>query len=242
MLGREKFAVLMAEFIGTFTLTTIVLAMIVRQPLVFFVAATAGGALGLLTMIFGNVSAGHFNPAVTLGLWWIRQIQTFKAIAFMFVQMFGALVAMTTTQYLLGQSIPDRAGAFKMEALVAEALGAAIFTFGITAAISQGYQGIKRATVIGGSLAGGILAASFASNAILNPAVAFAAQSWSWVYATGPLLGALVGVSLYTLVFAPRPAKVAVKAVKTVVAAKATAAKKPAKKPAAKKKPVTRKK
>lgn len=234
MFGREKVAMIVAEFIGTFTLASVVLSMARYTPMPFFAAAAAGGVLGLMTLLVGNTSGAQLNPAVTISLWWIRQIQAAKAIVFIAAQMLGGLVAVTVNEYLLNKVIPNSAGEkFEPRVLVAEAVGTALFTFGVAAVLSQGYQGLKKAVAIGGSLSMGILVASFAGNALLNPAVAVGVASWSWAYTAGPVLGALVGVSLYTILFAPRPAKAA-KA--KVAAPKSTTAKKSAKKPAAKRK------
>jgi len=60
------------------------------------------------------------------------------------------------------------------------------------------------------------LVASLASNAILNPAVSVGIQSWSWTYATAPLVGAVVGSNVYVMLFTEqansvRPAKATAK-------------------------------
>jgi glycerol uptake facilitator-like aquaporin len=99
-------------------------------------------------------------------------------------------------------------GGFESKVIIAEALGAFIFTFGIAAAVSSLYEGGKLAATIGGSLFLGIMVASLASNGVLNPAVAVGISSWSWSYAVGPLLGAVLGMSVYNLMFADlKPAK-----------------------------------
>ena len=233
MFRRENIAMVVAEFIGTFTLASVVLAMIGRTSFPFFAAVAAGMTLGLMTLIIGNSSGAHLNPAVSIGLWWIRQLQAVKALVFIVAQMLGGLVALTLNEYLLGDSLQSRAGdTFDAKVLVAEVVGTALFTFGVTAAISQGFQGLKRAVTVGGSLSLGIIVATFASNGLLNPAVALGVQSWSWAYAGGPVAGALVGVSLYTLLYAPRPARV----VKATAKATKTTVNKVAKKAPAKKK------
>jgi aquaporin Z len=241
MFGRDKIAMIVAEFIGTFTLASVVLAMIGRTSFPFFAAVSAGAVVGLMTLIIGAASEAHLNPAVTIGLWWIRQVQAARAVVYIAAQMLGGLVALTLNEYLLNKSLPSIAGdKFEPRVLVAEALGTALFTFGIAAAVSQGHRGLKKAVTIGGSLSMGILLASFASNGLLNPAVALGTQSWSWAYAAGPVLGGLVGVSLYTLLFAPRPVQ-ATKAAVAVTKAKATAAKKPAKRRTTAKRPNVKK-
>lgn len=222
MFGREKIAMVLAEFIGTFTLASVVLAMIGRTNFPFFAAAAAAAAVALMTLVIGEISGAHLNPAITIGQWTLRKIETGRAIVFIAAQMLGGVVAWTLNEYLLNQSLKNIANAsFDWRVLIAEAVGATVFSMGVAAAIYKGYKGLELALTVGASLFVGILIASFGSNGILNPAVAVGVQSWSFVYATGPIIGAIIGMNLYNLVFAPRPVKV-----QAVTAKKASASKK----------------
>src|SRR5690606_29756089 len=100
-------------------------------------------------------------------------------------------------------------GSFDWRVLVAEAVGALVFTFAFAAAVYQRYEGGKAAALIGGGLFMGIIIASVASNAILNPAVALGNQSWARAYIFGPIIGGVIGTNLYVLLFAPSKALVA---------------------------------
>src|SRR5690606_10039020 len=97
---------------------------------------------------------------------------------------------------------------FDWRVLVAEAVGAFVFTFAIAAAIYQNLEDVSKAALIGGGLFLGIVAASLASNAVLNPAIALANQSWSKAYIFGPVIGGVIGFNLYVLLFAPASALV----------------------------------
>lgn len=230
MFGRNKVAMIVAEFIGTFSLASVVLAMIGRTSFPFFAAVIAGGTLGLMTLVLGNVSSAHLNPAVTVGMWTQRRIDTARAVVYIVAQFLGGLVAWTLSEYLLNSSLKSIAGdKFDERVLIAEAIGTFVFAFGIAAAISQGYRGLKYAVTVGGSLTLGIVLATFAGNGLLNPAVALGVQSWNFAYVTGPILGAVVGMSTYSLLFAPRPARAA-RASKAAVASKSKTTKKPIKK------------
>ncbi len=245
---RSKIAVLAAEFLGTAVLATVVINVSRSQiGIGYFVAIGAGLALGLLVLALGPISGGHFNPAVTIGLWTVRKIKSLTAAGYIVAQMLGGLAAWQLANYFAGAEIRSIANAqFDWRLLVAEAVGALVFTFLVASAVFQKYESGKAAAVIGGGLFAGIIVASLASNAILNPAVALANQSWSWAYAAGPIVGALIGMNLYVLVFAPvsslLPARVS--AVSTtsgakVITPKATAVKK---KPVAAKKKTTARK
>lgn len=246
MTVRSKIAVLAAEFLGTATLATVAINVSRSQiGIGYFVAIGVGLALGLLVLALGPVSGGHFNPAVTIGLWTVRKVKTLVAVGYLAAQMLGGLAAWQLANYFAGQEIQSVANnTFDWKILVAEAVGTLVFTFLVASAVFQRYEGGKAAALIGGGLAVGVFVASLASNAVLNPAVALANQSWSWAYAAGPIIGALIGMNLYVLLFAPiealglpkRAEKVTpVAGIPAARVKTATAAKSTAKKPVARK-------
>lgn len=226
-----------AEILGTGILTAVVLS-VSRSPigLAYFVALAAGLTLALLVLIVGPTSGSHVNPAVTLSFWTVRKISTIQAIIYLVAQFMGAVLAWRLYTYFIDGPIKNIAGeSFDWRVLVAELVGTMIFTFGIAAAVYQKYEGGKLAATVGGSLMLGLLVASVASNGILNPAVALGVQSWSKAYVFGPLVGGIIGMNLYAVLFAdkeavvkPVPAKAAAKntTTKKTTARKATATKK----------------
>lgn len=203
MVGKQKIAMLVAEFMGTFVLASAVLAMVTSGASLLETAVAAGGTLALMVLVVGPVSGAHINPAVTLGLWSVRKVQTMQAAVYWVVQLLGGLAAWQLHEYLRGDALPSLAvSGYDGKVLVAEVMGTLVFTFGIAAAVSAAYEGGRLAAAVGGSLFLGVLvAAGLGSNAVLNPAVAIGIQSWSWTYALAPLLGAVVGMNLYRLVF-----------------------------------------
>lgn len=203
MFGRKQLAMLLAEFIGTATLALVVYTIVGRTSFPLFAALAAGGTVALFTVTVGAFSGAHLNPAITFGLWSVRRISTFKAVANITFQFLGGLAAYALIKYFLGHSLESVAGTeFSRKVFAAEAIGTMIFAFGFASAIFQKHETSKNAAIIGGSLFVGILVASLASNAVLNPAVAAGIYSWSWAYASAPFLGALVGINLYGMVFA----------------------------------------
>lgn len=181
MTVRSKIAMLVAEFFGTAVLATVAINVSRSQiGIGYFVAIGVGLTLGLLVLALGPASGGHFNPAVTLGLWTVRKVKTTVAIAYVGAQMLGGLAAWQLANYFSGSELRSIANAdFDWKILVAEAIGALVFTFIVASAVFQNYKGTKAATLIGGGLFAGIVVASLASNAVLNPAIALANQSWS---------------------------------------------------------------
>jgi glycerol uptake facilitator-like aquaporin len=205
MTVRSKIAMLVAEFLGTGILATAVINVARSQiGIGYFVAFSAAITYMLLTLIFGLTSGAHFNPAVTIGLWTIRKIQTLQALAYIAAQMLGGLAAWRLAEYFTGQKLTSIAGkSFNWKVLVAEMVGTFVLTFGISAALYQKYEGGKLAATVGASLFAAVVIASLASNATVNPAVALANQSWGRAYIFGPIIGSVVGMNLYALLFAP---------------------------------------
>lgn len=203
MVGKKTVAILFAEFLGTFALTSAVFAMTGRTGFPFFAAAAAGLTLALAVITLGPTSGAHINPAVTLGFWTLRKIETTLAIAYIAAQFLGGLVAWQLNAYFLGQPIKNTASTnFEWVVLVAEAVGAFVFAFGIAAAVYMKKTGYELAAAIGGALFVGILVASYGSNGILNPAVALGIRSFNLAYVVGPIIGAVLGMNTYALLFA----------------------------------------
>lgn len=230
MFGRKTVAAVGAEFLGTAVLASAVLAMAGRTNFPFFTAAAAGLTLMLMVLVIGATSGAHINPAVTLGQWTLRRIDTGRAAMYILAQMAGGFAAWQLNEYLLDQPLQNMAAtSFDWRLFTAEAVGTFVFTFGIAAALYQAYDNLQLAVTMGGSLFLGVLIATFASTGTLNPAVALGVRSWSWAYVTGPVVGAVVGMNAYRWLWAPpvRAARVS-RAAKTRT--RATAAKRPARK------------
>lgn len=204
LFGRKKLAIIVAEFVGTFVLVSAIYAVLLERLPALFVASAAGVAFGLVVLAVGQVSGAHINPAVTLGLWSLRKIETTFAVVYIAVQFLAAAAAWRLNEYFLDgplKSLADKA--FDWRVFTAEAVGTLIFTFGLAAALFQGYKGLRLAATAGASLGLGMLIASVASNGVLNPAVALGIQSWSFAYIAGPILGSIIGMNLYAQLFVP---------------------------------------
>jgi glycerol uptake facilitator protein len=241
MFGKRKIAALVAEFIGTGVLTLLVLSVQRSQlGLAFFVAVGAGLALTLTTFALHETSGAHFNPALTIALWTARKVETLTAISYIVAQMLGGWAVYFLYKYYTNTSLQAVGGHFVGRTLVAEAVGTALFSFGIAATVYKRYSVTAVAAYTGAAYTLGIIAASSASIGLLNPSVALGIRAWVWgTYVLGPVIGAVVGVNLYGWLFAG-DADAKVPAAAAVVAApKAKAATK--KKPAAKKKPAKKK-
>lgn len=205
MTVRSRVAMLVAEFLGTGILATAVINVARSQiGIGYFVAFSMAIAFAVMVMVFGKLSGGHFNPAVTIGMWTLRKINTLQAVSYLAVQMLGAFAAWRLAEYFIGTKLVNLAGSsFEWKVLVAELVGTAVFAVGYAAAVDRKEDTGRMATTVGLSLFVGVIVASLASNAQLNPAVALANQSWDRAYIFGPIIGAVLGMNLYAYLFAP---------------------------------------
>jgi aquaporin Z len=204
MLERQKIAALVAEFLGAGVLTLLVLS--VQRSTIgvpFFVAIAAGLAIVLMSFSVGGISAGHFNPAISIGFWTTRRITTLRTIFYIAAQMLGAWAAYYLYTYFVNNHLSSVGGHYSGRILVAEAVGTGIFGFAFASAVYQESTKAAKAAFIGLGLTLGIIAASSASIGLLNPAVALGVRAWVWgTYVLGPILGAIIGINLYALLFA----------------------------------------
>ena len=185
-----------AEMLGVFTLTLAVsLSLLFVFPLSTPVLAAL--VVGIFVYMVGPISGAHLNPAVTLGMWCIKQIGSRDAILYVASQIIGAglatmlVLAMTATK-------PPLIANETMATLLAEAVGTFFLAFAV-AGVSMGKVDDDAAgLVIGGSLLLGAIIASTMSNGILNPAVAFGLGSLKLSYLLGPLLGGSIGAIVFS--------------------------------------------
>jgi glycerol uptake facilitator protein len=210
MLTRNKLAMLVAEFLGTGILTLAVLSVQRSQlGLAYFVAIAAGLTVALLTYVLGNISGAHMNPALTLALWTARRVKTVPALMYIVAQLLGAWAAYGLYRYFVNTDVQQVAQAFSGRIMVAEAIGTFVFAFAWAAAAYNRYETARFAAIAGLSFTIAIIVASAASVGLANPALAEGVRAWEvfgengWGnYVLGPVLGAIIGVNLYGLLFA----------------------------------------
>jgi len=203
MFRKNKLAMLVGEFLGTASLTMIVLAISHSQlSLSYFIASSAGLMVALMTLALAGISGAVFNPAMTIGLWTVRKLRTMQALSYVVVQLVGGAVAWELFIYLTKLTGVHNTGTYSSRVLVAEVVGTFIFAFVWAAAVYQRFPLYAKAAAIGGALTAGSLVASLGSAGILNPAVALGLHQWGWgTYVLGPVLGAVIGFNLYNLLF-----------------------------------------
>ena len=213
----------LAEAIGTFALIFIGAGAIIANVL-------PGGGSGLLGIAFAhglvlavvvtatmNISGGHINPAVTVGLWSARKIDSKHALLYIVAQLVGAVLGAMTLKALypgaaaaavgLGTPVPAHGVTF----LTAVAVEAVLTFFLVLAVFGTAVD--HRAPKVGGFAIGlvlvfDILAGGPLTGASMNPARTFgpALVSNTWtehlVYWIGPILGGLVAAIVYSRLLA----------------------------------------
>jgi MIP family channel proteins len=210
---------LVAEAIGTFLFFFIAAgAALVATgdpaATLLIVALAHGVVLAVLVSSFGAVSGGHFNPAVTLGLWIAGQIDAVKGVAYMVAQLVGGAAAGFALAYFFGDVGPAvpalGAGVDVTEGILLEAIMTTVLLFAVfgTAVDARGPK--IGGLAIGLAVAADILLGGTLTGAAMNPArwfgPAVAAGSFdNWfVWWVGPFLGAIVVAVLYRALFAAR--------------------------------------
>jgi len=222
MFGKRQVATLVAEFLGTGILTLLILSVKYSSlgSAAFFIAATAGLTLTFLTYLFLNVSGGHFNPAVTIGLWSIKKVPGTTALLYVVVQILGAFGAYKLFAYFVNQPLPASSKQWATQVILAEVIGTVILTLGIGAAIYQKFSLGAQSAVTGLALMIGVISVSAAViglqnptavAGVLNPAVALGLKAWTFdfsksapffMYAVGPVIGGVIGFNGYKYLFA----------------------------------------
>ena len=210
---------LVAEVVGTFALIFIGAGSIIVTggTSLVGIAIAHGLAIALLVSALGHISGALFNPALTIGLWVTRQMDTVNTVAYIIAQLFGAVLGALALVLLFPQALRDAA-----------ALGTPLLNPGVSFAQGVGIEVIltiflmlavfgtaidKRGPNIGGFGIGlvltmDILAAGPLTGASMNPARTFgpALLSGEWtnhlVYWIGPIIGAVLAALLYQYVFA----------------------------------------
>ena len=225
---------LLAEFIGTFWLVlggcgSAVLAAAFPEHGIHFLGVSLAFGLTVLTMAYavGGISGGHFNPAVTVGLWFGGRFETKNVAGYVVAQTIGAIVAVGVLCFFVsgksgftdvggfasngfGEHSP---GGFSMAAaLVTEIVMTAAFLF-IIMAVTNARNGAPAGfapIAIGLALTLIHLISIPVTNTSVNPArstgVAMiqqftSTQPWAlgqlWLFWVAPIVGALIGVFLY---------------------------------------------
>lgn len=227
-MGLFMFKMLSAEFFGTFWLVfggcgSAVLAAAFPGLGIGFVGVALAFGLTVLTMAYavGHISGGHFNPAVTIGLWAGGRFSARHVIPYIVAQVIGG-IAGAAVLYLIasGKSGFDATlsgfasngfgehspGGFSFAACaLAEIVLTAFFLFVIHGATDKRAPAGFAPLAIGLALTLIHLISIPVTNTSVNPArstaVAIFQGTWAlqqlWVFWIMPIVGGLLGGLIY---------------------------------------------
>ncbi|MBS1514312.1 MAG: aquaporin [Bacteroidetes bacterium] len=200
----------LTEFIGTFFLILTIGLSVFANSVIAPIAI--GSALMVMIYMGGNISGGHYNPAVSLGVFMRGKMEAKDLIAYWIFQLLGGIIAafviFTFTNKAL--AVAPGAGVESWKAVVAEVLG----TFALVSVVLNVATTKKAAgnsyfgLAIGFTVAAMAVALGPISGGAFNPAVALGPQivdaikggsslSNCWIY----LVGCFAGGALAAIVF-----------------------------------------
>ncbi|HXW62294.1 MAG TPA: aquaporin [Candidatus Acidoferrales bacterium] len=219
---------LIAEFLGTFTIVLISTGSICADQYLAVtgkpnlgtlgIAVAAGMAVGGMVTAIGRISGGHFNPAVTIGLWVTRRLGSLATILYWAAQLLGAMAGAYTVKAIVSDSFwePVALGTPALAPDFSRTHGMAlegvttflwVLVFFATVVDTKGASERIAVFAMGLAVAMGTLLAYPFTGAAMNPARAFgpALASGHWtnhgVYWVGPLFGGVLASVIYDRIF-----------------------------------------
>ena len=218
MPNDKRLDALIAEAVGTFALVFAATGSIMVNDLSGGVVTHAGiaAAPGLVVaaMIYavGDISAAHFNPAVTIGFWSVGRLPARLVAPYLLSQISGAVLAslalwllLPSDRGLMGAHVPAQpAGAsVVMEIILTFLLMFVILGVSGYLNAAPGAAAVNRqpsaGLAVGAVVALAIWFAGPTSGASMNPARSFAPALFAgdplrhlWIYLVGPVTGALL--------------------------------------------------
>jgi aquaporin Z len=195
-----------AEFIGTFFLVLTIGCTVIGHGAGPFAPLAIGSALMVMIFAGGHISGGHFNPAVTLGVWLRGKCETKDVVPYMIFQVMGAVLAALVVKYFKAGAAVAPLQPATVPALLAEFL----FTFALVyvvlnVATAKGTSGNSfYGLAIGFTVLTGAFSVGSISGGAFNPAVAvgisvLGLSSWAniWIYLVADFAGAAVAAGAF---------------------------------------------
>lgn len=163
-----------AEAIGTFFLMLTVGCCVIAAPSGVIAPLAIGSALMVMVFAGGHLSGGHYNPAVTLGVWLRGRLSMHDVLPYWVAQGVGAILASVAAQAIKGNGPVTRMAVSMGPAFLAEFL----FTFALVyvvlnVATAKGTSGNSfYGLAIGITVMIGAFAVGSISGGAFNPAIA----------------------------------------------------------------------
>src|ERR1700692_4236863 len=110
------------EFIGTFFLVLTIGCTVIGKGAGALAPLAIGSALMVMIFAGGHISGGHFNPAVTLGVWLRGKCETKDVAPYMSLQVIGAVLAAMAVKFWKSEAVVTPMEPATAPALLAELL------------------------------------------------------------------------------------------------------------------------
>src|SRR5882672_7265976 len=91
-----------AELIGTFFLVLTIGCVVIGHGAGPLAPLAIGSAVMVMVFAGGHISGGHFNPAITLGVWLRGKCAGKDVAPYMMFQVVGAVLAALVVEFLKG--------------------------------------------------------------------------------------------------------------------------------------------
>ncbi len=204
---------LLAELLGTFTFFTIGFMAILSQKAFYpggdLVVIAFGFGFGLFVaiQIFGGVSGGHFNPAVTVAAVIDKRLDAMTGVGYIVSQLIGGIAAAVVILVVFSQAAVAETitqpgnGVDTVKALLLETLFTAFFLLVILVSTK------KAPTQAAFAIPLTLLVIHFAlvpfTGSSVNPARSIASAVVGgnlndlWIYIVGPVVGGIIGWGVY---------------------------------------------
>jgi aquaporin Z len=198
----------MMELVGTFFLVFTIGCTVVGNGAGALAPLAIGSVLMVMVFAGGHISGGHYNPAITLGVWLRGKTPAKDVVPYMVFQVVGAVLAALAVKYLKAGSTVTPMNLATLPVLLAEFL----FTFALVfvvlnTATAKGTAGNSfYGLAIGFTVGAGAFAVGNISGGAFNPAVAIGISvmglaSWSsiWIYFVAEFVGGIVAALAFKM-------------------------------------------
>lgn len=221
----------LAELVGSFAWVLTLALVSVRNQSIFTVAddtnMTAipiGFMFTSMIFTFGYISSSHFNPAVSVAVFLVRQMDLSQCFAYILCQLGGAFLAGIVSMVIQGNTdifVPSISSSYITSGIFSEL----IFTFAIclvvlNIAYSRQHGNFFYGFAVGMTITAGSASVGRISGGAFNPAAATGLQvamcivsncddlKSVWIYWLAPLIGAVAAALLYSQMVQPNDTQV----------------------------------
>jgi aquaporin Z len=199
----------LVELIGTFFFVLTIGCVVIDKGAGPFAPIAIGAVLMVMIFAGGHISGGHYNPAVTLGVWMRGKCDTKDVAPYMAAQIIGAAMAAAVVKFLKAGAVLSPGNPQVLPALLAEFL----FTFALVyvvlnVATAKGTSGNSfYGLAIGMTVMVGAFSVGNISGGVFNPAIAvgitlMGLSAWSsiWIFLVADFLGGAAAALAFKVV------------------------------------------